>query len=490
MFEALSDRLSTTLEKLTGKGALSEADVQAAMREVRVALLEADVSLPVARTFIKRVSEKATGQAVLKSVTPGQQVVKIVHDEMVRTLAGDDPEPSALRIDNPPATIMMVGLQGSGKTTTTGKLAKRLTEREHKRVLMASLDTRRPAAMEQLAVIGQQIGVDTLPIQHGQTPVQIAKRARTQASLGGYDVVLLDTAGRLSIDEELMAENAAVRDEAKPRETLLVVDGLTGQDAVNTAENFDRSLGVSGVVLTRMDGDGRGGAALSMRAVTGKPIKFVGLGERMDALEEFHAERIAGRILGMGDIVSLVEKAQQTLEAEQAERMMKRFQKGRFDMNDLKGQLEQMLKMGGMSGIMGMMPGMGKMAKQLDAAQMDDRVLKRQIAVIQSMTKEERRKPELMAASRKKRVAAGSGMDVQDVNKLLKMHRQMADMMKKMGKMGGKKGMRAALGQMMGGGGAMPPMPPGAGQGQLPPGFPGMGGGGLPQGLSGFGKKK
>ncbi|MEL6768782.1 MAG: signal recognition particle receptor subunit alpha, partial [Pseudomonadota bacterium] len=301
MFEALSDRLSGALEKLTGKGALSEEDVQAAMREVRVALLEADVSLPVARSFIKRVSEKATGQAVLKSVTPGQQVVKIVHDEMVRTLAGEDPEPAALKIDNPPATIMMVGLQGSGKTTTTGKLAKRLKERDGKKVLMASLDTRRPAAMEQLAVIGGQIGVDTLPIQGGQTPVQIAKRAKQQATFGGYDVVMLDTAGRLSIDDELMAEVEAVRDEAKPRETLLVVDGLTGQDAVNTAENFDGRIGVSGVVLTRMDGDGRGGAALSMRAVTGKPIKFVGLGEKMEALEEFHPERVAGRILGMGD---------------------------------------------------------------------------------------------------------------------------------------------------------------------------------------------
>ncbi|MEM9782367.1 MAG: signal recognition particle protein [Pseudomonadota bacterium] len=508
MFEALSDRLGATLEKLTGKGALSEADVAAAMREVRTALLEADVSLPVARGFIKRVSEKATGTAVLRSVTPGQQVVKVVHDEMIKVLAGEDPEPAKLKIDSPPATIMMVGLQGSGKTTTTGKLAKRLAERDGKRILMASLDTRRPAAMEQLAVIGTQIGVDTLPIQPGQDAVAIAKRAKTQASLGGYDVVMLDTAGRLSIDDELMTEVEAVRDAAAPRETLLVVDGLTGQDAVNTAENFDTRIGVSGVILTRMDGDGRGGAALSMRAVTGKPIKFVGLGEKMDALEEFHPERVAGRILGMGDIVSLVEKAQETLEAEQAERMMKRFQKGRFDMNDLRGQLEQMMKMGGMQGIMSMLPGMGKLTKQLEGAEMDDKVLKRQIAIIQSMTKEERRKPDLMAASRKKRVAAGAGMDVSDVNKLLKLQRQMADMMKKMGKMGGKKGMRGALAQMMGGGG----LPPGlAAQaraqggkaadaakaagvpGGLPPGFPGLGGPGapaLPPGLSGFGTKK
>jgi signal recognition particle subunit SRP54 len=367
MFETLSDRLSGALEKLTGKGALNEGDVATALREVRVALLEADVSLTVARDFIKRVQEKATGSAVLKSVTPGQQVVKIVHDELIHVLAGDDPEPGKLRIDTPPATILMVGLQGSGKTTTTGKLAKRLAERDGKRVLMASLDTSRPAAMEQLAVLGGQIGVDTLPIVRGQSAVDITKRARQQATLGGYDVVMLDTAGRMHVNDELMAEVEAVRDNAKPNETLLVVDGLTGQDAVNVAEQFDTRVGITGVVLTRMDGDGRGGAALSMRAVTGKPIKFVGLGEKLDALEEFHADRVAGRILGMGDIVSLVEKAQETIEQQDAERMMKRFQKGRFDMNDLKGQLEQMLKMGGMSGIMGMLPGMGKMTKQMEA---------------------------------------------------------------------------------------------------------------------------
>ncbi|MEM6678555.1 MAG: signal recognition particle protein [Pseudomonadota bacterium] len=512
MFESLSDRLSGALEKLMGKGALTEEDVTTALREVRVALLEADVSLPVARAFIKRVGEQATGQTVLKSVTPGQMVVKIVHDEMVRVLAGEEPEPAALKIDSPPAAIMMVGLQGSGKTTTTGKLARRLSERDGKRVLMASLDTRRPAAMEQLAVIGSQIGVDTLPIQPGQTPVQITKRAKTQASLGGYDVLMLDTAGRLSIDDELMAEVEAVRDEAKPHETLLVVDGLTGQDAVNTAENFDGRIGISGVVLTRMDGDGRGGAALSMRAVTGKPIKFVGLGEKMDALEEFHPERVAGRILGMGDIVTLVEKAQEQIEAAEADRMMKRFQKGRFDMNDLRTQLEQMMKLGGMQGMMSLMPGMGKLQKQMSEANMDDKVIRRQIAIIQSMTKEERRKPELMAASRKKRVARGCGLEVQDVNKLLKMQRQMADMMKKMGKMGGKKGMRGMLGQMGGMPGAMPPgmpgMPgmapglPGPGpapagspgvKGSAPSGFPGLpspGGPALPPGLSGFGKKK
>jgi signal recognition particle subunit SRP54 len=492
MFESLSERLSGALEKLTSKGALTEQDVSTALREVRVALLEADVSLPVARGFIKDVQAKATGASVLKSVTPGQQVVKIVHDELVRVLAGDDPEPGRLRIDSPPATILMVGLQGSGKTTTTAKLAKRLKDRDGKRVLMASLDTRRPAAMEQLAVLGQQTGVETLPIVQGQDAVAIARRARQQAMLAGYDVVMLDTAGRLSIDDELMEEVAAVRDAATPNETLLVVDGLTGQDAVNTAENFDGRIGISGVVLTRMDGDGRGGAALSMRAVTGKPIKFVGLGEKMDALEEFHPERVAGRILGMGDIVSLVEKAQEQIEQAEAEKMMKRFQKGRFDMNDLRGQLEQMQKMGGMQGIMQMLPGMGKLSRQLDESGFDDRVVRRQIAIIQSMTKEERRKPDLMKASRKERVAKGAGLEVQDVNRLLKMHRQMADMMKKLGKKG-KGGMRGLMGQMMGKGGAMPPGMAGGAPG-MPPGMPGLGGHGgqpqLPPGLSGMGKKK
>ncbi|TPE48834.1 signal recognition particle protein [Amaricoccus solimangrovi] len=492
MFENLSDRLGGVFGKLTRQGALTDDDIATALREVRVALLEADVSLPVARNFVKSVTEKARGQAVTKSVTPGQQVVKIVHDELVHVLAGEGKSPE-LRIDNPPAPVLMVGLQGSGKTTTTAKLAKRLKDREGKRVLMASLDTRRPAAMEQLAVLGTQVGVDTLPIVPGQTPVQIANRAKQQATLGGYDVVMLDTAGRLHIDDELMAEVEAVRDAAKPRETLLVVDGLTGQDAVNVAEQFDGRVGISGVVLTRMDGDGRGGAALSMRAVTGKPIRFVGLGEKMDALEEFHPERIAGRILGMGDIVSLVEKARETLEAEQAERMMKRFQKGQFNMNDLKGQLEQMIKMGGMSGLMGMMPGMQKMSKQLDEAGLDDRMLRRQIALIDSMTKKERRNPDLLQASRKKRIAAGAGLEVSDLNKLLKMHRQMADVMKKMGGMGKKGLLRGGLGALLGKGGGMPggmpPMP-----GGLPPGMPGPGGMPpgltLPPGLSGLGKKK
>ncbi len=496
MFESLSDRLSGVFDRLTRQGALSEDDVKTALREVRVALLEADVSLPVARDFVKRVQEQATGHAVTKSVTPGQQVVKIVHDALVEMLTGEG-EPGHLKIDNPPAPILMVGLQGGGKTTTTAKLAKRLTERDGKRVLMASLDIYRPAAMEQLAVLGQQIGVDTLPIVPGQKPVDIAKRAKQQAVMGGYDVYMLDTAGRLHIDEVLMQEVEEISAITSPRETLLVVDGLTGQVAVEVAEEFDAKIGISGVVLTRMDGDGRGGAALSMRAVTGKPIKFVGLGEKMDALETFEPERIAGRILGMGDIVSLVEKAQDTIEAAQAERMMRRFQKGQFNMNDLKMQLEQMIKMGGMEGIMGMMPGMGKMSKQMQGAGLDDKMLKRQIALIQSMTKRERANPGLLQASRKKRIARGSGMEVQELNKLLKMQRQMGDTMKKMGRMGKGKMLKQAMSGMFGGkGGGMPDMnDPAALEAaarQMGSQLPGLGGGGmqLPSGLSGFGKKK
>ncbi|EPX79560.1 signal recognition particle protein [Salipiger mucosus] len=501
MFENLSDRLGGVFDRLTKQGALSEEDVRSAMREVRVALLEADVSLPVARQFIKAVEKKATGAAVTRSVTPGQQVVKIVHDELIAVLSGED-DPGELRIDNAPAPVLMVGLQGSGKTTTTAKLAKRLKERDRKKVLMASLDVNRPAAMEQLQILGTQIGVDTLPIVKGEDPVTIAKRARTQASLGGYDVYMLDTAGRLHIDEELIQQAADVRDAVSPRETLLVVDGLTGQDAVNVATEFDEKIGVSGVVLTRMDGDGRGGAALSMRAITGKPIRFVGLGEKMDALETFEPERVAGRILGMGDIVALVEKAQQTLEAEQAERMMKRFQKGQFNMNDLKMQLEQMQKMGGMEGMMSMMPGMGKMAKQMEGAGIDDSILKQQIALVNSMTKRERANPQLLQASRKKRIAKGAGLEVSDLNKLLKMHRQMADMMKKMGKMGKGGMMKQAMKGMFGKGGMPEGMDPGqmdpkaleqaakAMGGKMPGGMGGMGGGGLPPGISGFGKKK
>ncbi len=459
MFENLSERLSTVFERLTRQGALSENDVKAALHEVRIALLEADVALPVTRNFIRTVQKKATGQAVTRSVTPGQQVIKIVHDELINVLAGEDGDTGQLKIDNPPAPILMVGLQGSGKTTTTAKLAKRLKDMNGKRVLVASLDTNRPAAMEQLEILGRQAGVDTLPILPGQTAQEIAHRARKQATLGGYDVYMLDTAGRLHIDQELIRQAAEIRDIANPRETLLVVDGLTGQDAVNVAGNFDRDIGVTGIVLTRMDGDGRGGAALSMRAVTGKPIKMVGVGEKLDALEEFHPERIAGRILGMGDIVSLVEKAQATFEKEKSERMFRRFQKGRFNMNDLRMQFEQTLTMGGMEGIMDMLPGMGKMKAVTSRAGLDDAMLRSQIALIQSMTKAERANPQILQASRKKRIAAGSGLEVSDLNRLLKMHREMSTRMKRLGKQG-RGGMQQIAAELFGGGvGKLPPTP-------------------------------
>ncbi len=459
MFESLSDRLGGIFEKLRGRGALEEKDVDAALREVRVALLDADVALPVAKDFIARVRERAVGAEVLRSVTPGQQVVKIVNDALVETLGGDAADGALDLAMAPPAPILMVGLQGSGKTTTTAKIANRLQIRDKKRVLMASLDTRRPAAMEQLKILGEQTGVKTLPIVAGQSPQQIATRALEAARLGGYDVVMLDTAGRLSIDEELMTEVADIHRVTRPIETLLVVDALTGQDAVNTADRFKERLPITGVVLTRVDGDARGGAALSMRAVTGKPIKFIGVGEKFDAIDVFDPQRMAGRILGMGDIVSLVERAAEQIDAEKAEKAAKKMAKGEFDLDDLADQFRQMRKMGGMGAILGLLPGMGKMKKALDAAGgLDDGEIKRQEAIISSMTKEERRKPALMNAKRKIRVAAGSGTSVQQVNKLLKSHRQMADMMKKLGK-GGMKGLAA---QMAGMGGAMPGMGRGA----------------------------
>lgn len=487
MFDTLSERLAGVFDKLTGRGALSEKDVKAAMREVRRALLEADVALEVARDFIEKVTVRAVGQEVVKSITPGQMVVKIVHDELVKVL-GESAVPLDLNAA-PPVPIMMVGLQGSGKTTSTAKIAKRLKEKENKKVLMASLDTRRPAAQEQLKILGKQIGVATLPIIEGQTPQQITGRALQFAKLSGFDVVMLDTAGRLHIDDTLMAEVAEVRDIAKPQEILLVADALTGQDAVNLARSFDERIGITGLMLTRIDGDGRGGAALSMRAVTGKPIKLLGTGEKIDELEEFHPDRIANRILGMGDVVSLVEKAAETIDAEKAEKIAAKMQKGAFDLDDLSEQLQQMQRMGGMSGVLGMLPGVGKMKKQINAANLDDSLLKRQQAIISSMTRKERKRPKLLNASRKRRIATGSGTSVQEINKLVKMHRQMADMMKKLGK---RKGGLAGLF----GGGGMPEMPPEAGDGggaALPPGgLPGLGGGlppgvGLPGGLPGLG---
>lgn len=452
MFETLSGRLSQVFDGLTRKGALSEDDVKVALREIRVSLLEADVALPVVRDFIANIQDQATGQAIIQSVKPGQQVVKIVYDSLVAVLSGQESDglsskSDALKIDTPPASILMVGLQGSGKTTTSAKLAKRLREKSSKRVLMASLDVSRPAAMEQLRVLGEQIDIDTLPIMAKQSPADIARRAKQQALLGGYDVYILDTAGRLHVDAALMDEIKVIHDIVTPRETLLVADGLSGQDAVNIAQEFDTKVGISGVIFTRMDGDGRSGAALSMRATTGKSIKFVGVGEKLDALEAFHPEQIARRILGMGDIVALVEKAQETLEAEKAERMMKRFQRGRFNMNDLRVQIIQMQKMGGVSGVMGMLPGINKMSSKIEKAGLNDRLLRRQIALIDSMTKRERANPQILQASRKKRIAKGAGLEVSEINKLLKMHRQMADMMKKMGK-GGM--LRQAVGTMFG----------------------------------------
>src|SRR3984885_15091929 len=407
MFDSLSERLNAVLDRLTRRGALSEGDVDAALQEVRRALIEADVALDVARAFVDDVKKRAVGVEVIKSVTPGQMVVKIVHAQLVETL-GSSAQPIDLNAPAPVA-IMMVGLQGSGKTTTTAKLAKRLAETTKRKALMASLDTRRPAAMEQLAVLGKQVGIDTLPIVAGQTPVQIATRALQAGRLGGYDVVLLDTAGRITLDEAMMNEAAEVRRAASPHEVLLVADALTGQDAVNLARSFDERVGLTGIVLPRIDGEGRGGAALSMRAVTGKPIKLIGTGEKLDALEDFHPSRIAGRILGMGDVVSLVEKAAATIDAEKAMRTAERMRKGAFDLDDLREQLEQMEKMGGIGGLMGMLPGIGKMKNQIPAANLDEKVLKHQVAIIQSMTPRERRIPDLLKASRKKRIAAGSG---------------------------------------------------------------------------------
>ena len=482
MFESLSDRLGGVFDRLRGRGALSESDVREAMREVRVALLEADVALPVAREFVDKVTEQAVGHQVIRSVTPGQQVVKIVNDALAEMLGSETAE---LNLDvTPPAVVMMVGLQGSGKTTTTAKLAKRLTEKGRKKVLMASLDVARPAAQEQLRVLGEQTGVATLPIVPGQQPVDIARRALQSAKLQGFDVLMLDTAGRLHVDSQLMDEMKAVAETARPTETLLVVDALTGQDAVNVARSFSAQVSLSGVVLTRMDGDARGGAALSMRSVTGQPIKFVGVGEKLDALEAFDPRRVAGRILGMGDIVGLVERAAETIEAEEAEKLAAKMAKGQFDMEDLRGQLRQMRNMGGLGALASMLPGVAKVKAAMASGAVDERVLLRMEAMIGSMTPRERTKPELINAKRKIRIAKGSGTTVQDVNKLLKMHQEMATAMKKLKKMGGMKGLMGMLGKMPGGAGGLGGLM-GGGAG----GLPGLPGGGLPPGFDKFGKK-
>ncbi|HUO92582.1 MAG TPA: signal recognition particle protein [Rhizomicrobium sp.] len=449
MFDSLQSRLGGVFDKLRGRGALTEADVDEGLKEIRAALIDADVSLPVVEDFIRQVRPQAIGENVIRSVTPGQQVVKIVHDALVETLGHDN---AALNLGSAPAPILMVGLQGSGKTTTSAKLGMMLQNNEKKRVLMASLDVRRPAAMEQLKILGEQAGVATLPILPNQMPVDIAKRALASARVGGYDVLILDTAGRQHIDEALMSEVAQVRDAVKPHETLLVADSLTGQDAVNIAKSFNERVALSGIILTRADGDARGGAALSMRKVTGAPIKFLGLGEKLDALEAFHPERVAARILDMGDVVSLVEKAAETVDKEQAEKLARKLKKGEFDMNDLADQLKQMHKLGGMQGVLSMLPGVGKVKDQLAQAGFDDKMLKRQEAIISSMTKKERVKPDIINGSRRKRIATGAGVDVSEVNKLLKMHRQMSDVMKKIGRGG-----RMPFGM----GGGMPQLPPG-----------------------------
>ncbi|HEX4800396.1 MAG TPA: signal recognition particle protein [Sphingomicrobium sp.] len=497
MFDTLSDRLGSVFDRLRGRGALTEADVRAAMREVRVALLEADVALPVARDFVEQVTEKAVGQEVLRSVTPGQMVVKYVHDALVETLGSETAE---LNLNvTPPAVIMMVGLQGSGKTTTTAKLAKRLTERDRKKVLMASLDVARPAAQEQLAVLGRQANVETLPIVAGQQPVDIAKRALNSAKLQGYDVVLLDTAGRLHVDDQLMAEMKAVAQASNPAETLLVVDSLTGQDAVNVAKGFAGEVDLSGVILTRMDGDARGGAALSMRAVTGKPIKFAGVGEALDKLEAFHPDRVAGRILGMGDVVSLVERAAETIQVEEAEKLAAKMAKGKFDLDDLRAQLAQMQRMGGLGALAGMMPGMKGM-KDAAAKAADSKALTHMEAMLSSMTAKERSKPEIINAKRKIRIAKGSGTTVQEINKLLKMHQEMSTVMKRLKKMGGlgklaamfsKGGLEGALGGLAPPGALPSSAMPGLGGGAGAP-LPGLGGGSpfnLPPGFDKFSKK-
>ena len=460
MFESLSNRLSGVFDRLRRRGALSEADVEAALREIRVALLEADVALPVVKSFVDGVKAKAVGQEVIRSVTPAQMVVKIVHDHLVATLAGDDAETggeAGINLNAPaPVVVMMVGLQGSGKTTTTAKLARHLKEKLRKKVMMASLDVQRPAAQEQLAVLGRQVSVDTLPFVAGERPVAIAKRAQETARLRGYDVLMLDTAGRLHIDEALMAEAAAVRDVAHPTETLLVADALTGQDAVNVAKSFSERVGITGIILTRVDGDARGGAALSMRAITGRPIKFVGVGEKLDALEAFQPDRVAGRILGMGDIVGLVEKAAETVEQEDAEKLAAKIQKGSFDLDDLASQLKQLRKMGGMSSRVGMLPGIGKIKKQIDEANIDESLLKRQEAIISSMTRKERKNPKVLNASRRRRIATGSGTTVPEVNRLLKQFQDMSDMMRKVQKLGKKGLMRHGLPGLMPGGGNRP----------------------------------
>ncbi len=482
MFDALGERLTATFDRLGGRGYLTAADVDEALREVRLALLDADVALPTVKTFLTKARERAAGEDVIRAVKPSEQVIKIVFDGLVEMLGGQDGEAvldSGLNLNvSPPAVILMAGLQGSGKTTTSAKLALRIVKTERRKVLMASLDTRRPAAMEQLAQLGQQANVETLPIVAGQGAADIARRALSAARLGGYDVVILDTAGRTTLDEAMMSEAAEIARIAQPAETLLVADSLTGQDAVRTAKAFHERLPLTGLILTRADGDSRGGAALSMRDVTGLPIKFLGAGEKIDALDVFDARRVADRILGRGDIVALVERASEEMDAAKAESMVRKLSKGQFDLDDLSDQLKQVRRMGGVNGLMGLMPGVQQIKKQLAGANVDEKILTRQEAIISSMTKAERRKPDLLNASRKRRVAKGAGVDVAEINRLLKQHRQMADMFKAMGKNGGR-GLKGLLGQMGGGADLERLKALGAGKGAqaAPAQLPGLGGG-------------
>ena len=448
MFDSLSGKMTGVFDRLRSRGALSEADVSEALREVRLAMLDSDVALPVVKDFVSRVRERAIGVEVLESISPGQAVAKIVNDALIEALGGAGAVPLNLNAAAP-IPILMVGLQGSGKTTTSGKLALRLAGRERRRVLLASLDTQRPAAQLQLAQLATQAGVPSLPIIPGQTPVQIAIRAMETGRREGFDIVILDTAGRLSIDEALMEEVRQIRAATNPAETLLVVDAMTGQDAVNTARVFNEAVGVTGIVMTRMDGDARGGAALSMRHVTGAPIKLIGSGEKLDALSEFHPERVAGRILGLGDLAGLVEKASDTLDHEESEKLALKMLRGKFDLDDYAAQIKQINKMGSISGILDMLPGMGQMKSQLAGKDLDTSILKRHTAIISSMTKAERRTPEIIKASRKKRIAAGSGATVQEVNRLLKQFDDMSTMMKRISKIGVKGLMRHGMSALM-----------------------------------------
>ena len=447
MFKSLSDRLSGIFEKIKSKGSLKENDVEEALREVRVALLEADVSLSVVKEFLEKAKKKAIGSKLIKSVSPGQVVIQIVNDILVEIL-GYKEDPINLKA-TPPVIILMVGLQGSGKTTTSAKIAKRLKIKDKKKVLMASLDVQRPAAQEQLSILGKQVDVSTVDIVVGQKPVEIAKRSLEQAKKESFDVLILDTAGRLQIDNALMKEVESISKETNPNEILLVSDAMIGQESVNVAKEFNDKLKLTGIVLTRLDGDARGGAALSMKSVTGCPIKLIGTGEKMDALEIFYPDRIANRILGMGDVVSLVEEASETIKKEDAKQLNKKIQEGQFTLNDLAKQLKQMKKIGGLKGILAKLPGASKIQDQMDKANIDDKLIVKQQAIISSMTVEERENYKILHALRKRRIASGSGTTIQEVNKLLKQYHTMLKMMKKYGKMDKKLLMRQGFGNII-----------------------------------------